>query len=1256
MLHRVRRSSVFVALIMVITLITGALPMATSASTPNSVTSASPEDAFRFQEDDAPEYDGRTGSVQPTSAQLTAVNALGATASWNAFGSPSSLIKYGDYLATGLSGDPATAVREWIRANRSLFRLSDADVTNLELVHNVQLVNSEARALLFRQHFGDLEAARDGLIAVGFVNGKITYVTASTAEWDGVALGSPTLSAAEAWQKAAADVGRNVALADITTVGLDQDGDWTLLSVAGFAQSQRVRLRALPTPTNGIQLVYDTVVLNVIGGEATAFSHLIDANTGDVWVRHNRKQHLAEQAAAETTAFSGTYQDAPAQRACGTDHNFTVGLGKTSITVVATAAVPSNDIMLDLFYNGVQVGHSDTATSPEGIVYAPAGGVLPGTYTVKVCPYSTPTVQPVPPYDYVGNFTTDDTPLLNTNPYPPKWNYFRANPPLDLSTTDTRTLGCWESTVEGVSVPGCELELKTPGGVSVWDVNARTGTTTYTTVGNNAQSAQSWYSALTPSVPVRPTSINREYNYAWTNQWQTSKCSPEVFASPQQNDTDAATANLFVLHNLMHDWSYNLGFREETYNLQESNRGNVSHNNKENDPEIGNVQAGAVNGGSPSYLGRDNANQITLQDGIAPITNMYLWQPIAAAFYSPCVDGDYDMSVVAHEYGHAIQNRMVAGPDEGLGTPLGRSMGESWSDLTAIEFLNGYGLVPTADENPFAVGPYVTGSKERGIRNYAMNRSSLNYSNVEYDGNGTTSPHADGEIWSATNYDIRQALIEKYNGSYPASDKALQKDCADGKKSADLCPGNRRWAQIFHDAFLLMLTGVTMDDARDAYLAADMMRFGGANQTELWRAFSRRGFGKDAASTNGSDVNPLPSFESPLESPATVTFKAVDEAGKSVDAKIYVGHYEARVVPVADTDPATPLTVSSSNVTLSNAAKFVPGSYDFLAQAPGYGFLRFSRSLAAGSSEVVLQMPTNLASSAKGAAISGNGGTQDKNLSKLIDDTETTNWARLNASTVAGASVTVDLAGDAHTIDRVQVSAANRPTIGNDPGGDTGGQSRFAALRQFEIYTCNATTADCTSDSNFTKVYTSPANAFPGGVPRPTAPDLSLRSFDIPDTTATHVQLRVLTNQCTGGPAYQGDQDTDPNNNSDCVTGSVQDGNVRAAELQVFAVNTPAPAPTAPAAPSNLTATAVSTSQINLAWTDNADNEQEFKIERSTSATTGFTQIATVGANTTTYLSSGLSGGKTYYYRVRASNSAGNSAYSNTTSAKTPRK
>ncbi len=154
--------------------------------------------------------------------------------------------------------------------------------------------------------------------------------------------------------------------------------------------------------------------------------------------------------------------------------------------------------------------------------------------------------------------------------------------------------------------------------------------------------------------------------------------------------------NLFVGHNRMHDFSYNLGFTESNFNAQTYNFGNTAPGpypaGREGDPEEGNVQAGAVTGGAPSYLGRDNANQITLNDGIPPITNQYLFQPIAGAFYAPCVDGDMDTSVFGHEYTHLISNRMVAGPDAGLSGLQAGAMGESWSDLDAMEYQFEYGF------------------------------------------------------------------------------------------------------------------------------------------------------------------------------------------------------------------------------------------------------------------------------------------------------------------------------------------------------------------------------------------------------------------------------------------------------------------------------------------------------------------------------------------------------------------------------------
>src|SRR5207302_7281827 len=87
------------------------------------------------------------------------------------------------------------------------------------------------------------------------------------------------------------------------------------------------------------------------------------------------------------------------------------------------------------------------------------------------------------------------------------------------------------------------------------------------------------------------------------------------------------------------------------------------------------------------------------------------------------------------------------------------------------------------------------------------------------------------------------------------------------------------------------------------------------------------------------------------------------------------------------------------------------------------------------------------------------------------------------------------------------------------------------------------------------------------------------------------------------------------------------------------------------ATPSNLTATTVSTSQINLSWTDNSTGEDGFKIEQSTDNVT-FTQIATVGANVTSYSDTGLTASTTYYYRVRATSTLnGDSSYSNVASA-----
>jgi len=83
-------------------------------------------------------------------------------------------------------------------------------------------------------------------------------------------------------------------------------------------------------------------------------------------------------------------------------------------------------------------------------------------------------------------------------------------------------------------------------------------------------------------------------------------------------------------------------------------------------------------------------------------------------------------------------------------------------------------------------------------------------------------------------------------------------------------------------------------------------------------------------------------------------------------------------------------------------------------------------------------------------------------------------------------------------------------------------------------------------------------------------------------------------------------------------------------------LNNPA-LPTAPSAPTGLTATVISQTQINLSWTDNSSDETGFKIERAGSL------ITTTAADAISYSDSGLSCGTTYNYSVTATNGTGDS-------------
>lgn len=132
-------------------------------------------------------------------------------------------------------------------------------------------------------------------------------------------------------------------------------------------------------------------------------------------------------------------------------------------------------------------------------------------------------------------------------------------------------------------------------------------------------------------------------------------------------------------------------------------------------------------------------------------------------------------------------------------------------------------------------------------------------------------------------------------------------------------------------------------------------------------------------------------------------------------------------------------------------------------------------------------------------------------------------------------------------------------------------------------------------------------------------------------TTFSNTGLTASTAYTYRVRAYNAAGDSDPTNDAAAMT------------------LTPAP----PTAPDSLTATAISSTQINLSWADRSNNETGFRIERSTGGG-AYSLIATTGANAVSYPSTGLTANTSYSFRVRAYNADGESADSNAATATTP--
>jgi Zn-dependent metalloprotease len=257
----------------------------------------------------------------------------------------------------------------------------------------------------------------------------------------------------------------------------------------------------------------------------------------------------------------------------------------------------------------------------------------------------------------------------------------------------------------------------------------------------------------------------------------------------------AVVTNLFYYNNIMHDFSYGLGFTETSGNFQTNNFGRGGTGNDS-------VRAEAQDGS-----GTNNANFATPPEGQRPRMQQYLFTAP-----NPDRDSSVDSDVVFHEYGHGISNRLIGNGSTALGGTQSGAMGEGWSDYWA-----------TTLNNDGVMGEYVTQNNTSGIRRaaYTVPAATIHDSYADV-GNAGFEVHNDGEVWASALWDLRTQL---------------------GKTITD---------RIVLNGMKFTPTRPSFLNARDGILQADQNLNGGANRCAIWTVFARHGMGVSAVGNDGT--------------------------------------------------------------------------------------------------------------------------------------------------------------------------------------------------------------------------------------------------------------------------------------------------------------------------------------------------------------------------------------------------------------------
>lgn len=365
--------------------------------------------------------------------------------------------------------------------------------------------------------------------------------------------------------------------------------------------------------------------------------------------------------------------------------------------------------------------------------------------------------------------------------------------------------------------------------ITPWDANTtaspngwhQIGSTNYTTTkGNNVDAYDDSNSTNTPT-NGDAARVNGGATLEFDNPL-------DVNGSPA-NYKSAAITNLFYWNNVIHDVWYNYGFDEPSGNFQEENYGRGGNGSDY-------VYAEAQDGS-----GTCNANMSTPSDGGNPRMQMYV---------CGSRDGDFDNSVIVHEYGHGISIRLTGGPSTSGCLNNQEQMGEGWSDWFGTVMTMQAGDVATK-ARPMGTWLFGQGPNGGGIRPYPyttdMSVNPMTYGTLP---SGSISvPHGVGSVWATMLWDLTWAMIDRYG---------WDADLYNGTG------GNNKTMALVIEGLKLQPCSPGFVDGRDAILAADRLLYGGDNQCLIWEAFARRGLGYSAnQGSTGNKSDGTEAFDMP---------------------------------------------------------------------------------------------------------------------------------------------------------------------------------------------------------------------------------------------------------------------------------------------------------------------------------------------------------------------------------------------------------